>query len=42
MREAAGRRYLTTFGSQSTIELASEAILHEWPNSGTTVTQCEI
>ena len=35
MREAAGRRYLTAFDIQSTPELAPEAILHEWPGSGT-------
>ena len=34
MREAVGRRYLTAFDIQLTPELASEAILHEWPISG--------
>jgi hypothetical protein len=29
------QRYLTAFDIQSILELASEAILHEWPTSGT-------
>lgn len=35
MREAAGRRYPIAFDIQSTPELVPEAILHEWPTSGT-------